>query len=180
MMAVLNNVVDSPVMHRIIQWMLPYRLLINIVIHTMLIVTSYFYSLLFFNGLLLDRYLVDMFVVTVWPLLLIRLAVFHYYGLFTGMWRFVSLGDVVKIIHAVIISTLLVYGLSLVWDRIFIVRSGLSSGHDVLRHALQRHSPAGEKFPGGASGRRQHAQPQTHSAIGPGVQDSADFKGYHD
>ena len=120
MMAVLNNVVDSPVMHRIIQWMLPYRLLINIVIHTMLIVTSYFYSLLFFNGLLLDRYLVDMFVVTVWPLLLIRLAVFHYYGLFTGMWRFVSLGDVVKIIHAVIISTLLVYGLSLVWDRIFI------------------------------------------------------------
>jgi hypothetical protein len=40
-----------------------------------------------------------MYVVTLWPLLIIRLAVFHYYGLFSGMWRFVSFEDLIIIIR---------------------------------------------------------------------------------
>ncbi len=34
------------------------------------------------------------------------------------MWRFVSFEDLIIIIRSVVISSLLVYGLSLVWDRI--------------------------------------------------------------
>ncbi len=73
---------------------------------------------LLFNGLVIDQNVLEMFVVTFWPLLIIRLAVFQYYGLFSGMWRFVSFEDLIIIIRAVIISSLLVYGISFLWDRI--------------------------------------------------------------
>ena len=57
-----------------------------------------------FNELVIDRYIIEMFVATLWPLLLIRLAVFKYYGLFSGMWRFVGFEDLINIIRAVIIA----------------------------------------------------------------------------
>ncbi|WP_372683010.1 polysaccharide biosynthesis protein [Desulfosarcina sp.] len=108
----------SSAARRIARLIVPYRLVINIGIHTLLFMASYFYSIVLFNGLVLDKIVIEMFMVTFWPLLIIRLAVFYYNGLFSGMWRFVSFEDLIIIIRSVIISSLLVYGLSLVWDRI--------------------------------------------------------------
>lgn len=117
-MMLFEKLSESPAARRVAQLIVPYRLVINIGIHVVLFAVSYFYSLLLFNGLVIDQYVMEMFVVTLWPLLVIRIAVFHYYGLFSGMWRFVSFEDLIIIIRAVIISSLLVYGLSLIWDRI--------------------------------------------------------------
>ena len=89
---------------------MPYRLVVNIAIHALVFAASYFYSLLLFNGLVIDQNVLEMYVVTLWPLMVIRIAVFHYYGLFSGMWRFVSFEDLIIIIRAVIISSFLCMG----------------------------------------------------------------------
>lgn len=114
-----EKLADSTAVNRIAQLAIPLRLLINTMIHAALFSASYFYSLLLFNDLVCDRFMLETFVVTLWPLLIIRLAVFYHYGLFAGMWRFVSFEDLINIIRAVIISSFLLYGLSLIWDRIF-------------------------------------------------------------
>jgi FlaA1/EpsC-like NDP-sugar epimerase len=115
---VFEIIAESASIQRIADLIVPYRFVINVGIHTMVFCASYFYSLLLINGLIVDRYILEMFVVSLWPLLIARLAVFQYYSLFSGMWRFVSFEDLIVIIRAVIISTLLVYGLSLLWPRI--------------------------------------------------------------
>lgn len=119
-MLLLEKLARSPAVRRFARLILPYRLAVNIAIHIMLFAASYFYSILLFNGLVIDKNVLEMFVVTFWPLLIIRLALFQYYGLFSGMWRFVSFEDLIIIIRAVIISSLLEYGLSHLWDRIYI------------------------------------------------------------
>ena len=114
----LEKLARSSAVRRIVRLIVPYRLVISIGIHTLLFAASYFYSILLFNGLVIDKNVLEMFMATFWPLLIIRLAVFQYNGLFSGMWRFVSFEDLIIIIRSVIISSLLVYGLSLLWDRI--------------------------------------------------------------
>lgn len=118
-MMLLEKLAESAAVRRVAQLIVPYRLVVNIGIHAVVFAASYFYSLLLFNGLVIDQNVLEMFVVTLWPLMVIRIAVFQYYGLFSGMWRFVSFEDLIIIIRAVIISSFLVYGLSLLWDRIF-------------------------------------------------------------
>ena len=108
----------SPGIRQVAEILLPYRLAIIVMIHVFLFAGSYFYSLLLFNGMIVDQYVFEVFAKTFWPLLVLRLAAFQYYGLFSGMWRFVSFEDLISIIHAVIVSSLAIYGLGLVWDQI--------------------------------------------------------------
>jgi FlaA1/EpsC-like NDP-sugar epimerase len=117
-MMLIENLTYSRVVRRIVRVVLPFRFLINIIVHAAVFSMSYFYSLLLFNNLVFDRYMFEMFAVTLWPLLIIRLVVFHHYSLFSGMWRFVSFEDLINIIRAVVFSTCLLYGLCLIWDRI--------------------------------------------------------------
>ena len=116
-MRFLAKLAESSAIRRFARSIVPYRQIVNIGIHIVLFAASYFYSLVLFNELVIDRYIIEMFVATLWPLLLIRLAVFKYYGLFSGMWRFVGFEDLINIIRAVIISSFLMFGLGLIWDR---------------------------------------------------------------
>lgn len=116
-MMLIENLTYSRVVRRIVRVVLPFRLPINVIVHAAVFSMSYFYSLLLFNNLVVDRYMFDMFALTLWPLLIIRLAVFHHYSLFSGMWRFVGFEDLINIIRAVVFSTCLLYGLCLIWDR---------------------------------------------------------------
>ena len=96
--------------------LLPYRYWINFFIHGLLFALSYGYSILLLNGLVVDRTSLLIFSRTVIPLLVIRLLVFQWHDLFQGLWRYVSFEDLINIVRAVIISTLLFYLAGVAWD----------------------------------------------------------------
>ena len=119
-MTLFEKLAHSAFVRRVVRLVLPYRFPINILVHMAVFSASYFYSLLIFNNLVFDRYMFEMFAVTVWPLLIIRLAVFHHYSLFSGLWRFVSFEDLTNIIRGVVFSTCLLFAIGSIWNRILL------------------------------------------------------------
>lgn len=108
---------SHPKLQRAIDVLLPYRFIINMIVHGMLFTLGYAYSILLLNGLVLDQTSVSIFTATVWPLLAVRLISFYFHDLFQGLWRYVSFEDLINIIRASVISSLLFYITGLVWDR---------------------------------------------------------------
>ena len=97
---------------------LPYRLFINMLLHGLLFVLSYAYSILLLNKMVLDDTFGIIFGYSVLPLVSLRWMVFYWHDLFQGMWRFVSFEDLVNIIRAAVISSLLFYLAGRVWSRV--------------------------------------------------------------
>ncbi|MBT8338856.1 MAG: polysaccharide biosynthesis protein [Desulfatitalea sp.] len=102
---------------KVIALLLPYRLLINVAVHALLFALSYAYSILLINGLVADGTALGIFYNSVLPLILLRLLVFYWHDLYQGLWRYVSFEDMINIIRAVVISSLLFYCVGLVWER---------------------------------------------------------------
>jgi FlaA1/EpsC-like NDP-sugar epimerase len=101
-----------------IRLLMPYRFIINGMVHALMFTLSYAYSIVLLNGLTIDATAIGIFMRTLWPLLAIRLLVFHWHDLFQGLWRYVSFEDLINIIRAVVISSLFFYLAGLVWDPI--------------------------------------------------------------
>lgn len=110
--------INHPEVQRTVEKVLPYRFTINMVIHGILFTLSYGYSILLLNGMVLDETSVSIFGATIVPLLAVRLLSFYLHDLFQGLWRYVSFEDLINIIRAAVISSMLFYVAGLVWDRI--------------------------------------------------------------
>jgi FlaA1/EpsC-like NDP-sugar epimerase len=109
-----------PLTSKIIARVVPWRTPIIMGIHIILFAVSYFYSLFLINGMAINGIVLQIVAGTIGPLILIRLAVFHYHDLFCGLWRYVGFEDLVNIIRATVISTLLLYILGQVWERFYV------------------------------------------------------------
>jgi FlaA1/EpsC-like NDP-sugar epimerase len=117
MVIAVQKYLDHPCLERVLQALLPHRLLVNICVHALLFTFSYAYSIVLLNGMVIDAIAFSTFVNTVLPLLFARLLIFQWHDLFQGLWRYVSFEDLINIVRAVVISSLLFYFTGLVWDR---------------------------------------------------------------
>lgn len=109
-----------PILRRAAALLLPYRIFIIVAIHIVLFAATYLCSLWLVNGRVSDDIYAYMGGRTILPLIVIRLLVFYYHDLFSGMWRYVSFEDLINIIRATVISTLLFYLLGRIWDRYYL------------------------------------------------------------
>jgi FlaA1/EpsC-like NDP-sugar epimerase len=85
---------------------LPYRLWIIIFVHLALFTLSYGTSFLMLYALL-ETDPLTLFTNTIGLLLFVRFIVFAYYDLYRNLWAFVSLADLVNIMRATAVSSLL-------------------------------------------------------------------------
>lgn len=115
----IQKFVGHPNTRRAAALLLPYRMFIIIGVHIVLFGSTYLSSLWLVNGRVSDDIYAFMGGGTIVPLIIIRLLIFYNYDLFSGMWRYVSFEDLINIIRATVISTLLFYLLGHVWDRFY-------------------------------------------------------------
>lgn len=86
-------------------FILNYRRYIVIVVHLCLMCSAFYLAFLIRFDFFLPTKFSSVFLKTVPLLLVIKLLVFYYFGLFSGLWRYASIGDLWQIIKANIIST---------------------------------------------------------------------------
>lgn len=84
-----------------------YRRLIIFLLHFGFIVCSYIAAFYIRFDLRLDKSYYHIILRTIPLLLFIKLAIFYYYGLFSGLWRYLSIDDLWQIIKANTFSTIL-------------------------------------------------------------------------
>ncbi len=112
----LYSVFNHPALRRIGRWILPFRVWIIVCVHAGLFIMSYLYSFFVFNNGVLDGDAKELLALTIVPLTLIRMAVFAYHDLYQGLWRYVSFEDLLNIIRASIISTLIFSVFGIIWE----------------------------------------------------------------
>ena len=113
----LYRLFNRPAAKKALRVLLPLRMAFILPFHLGLFALSFYGAFLLANGW--DA-LVDLHRVLLLPLsvlVAIRLAVYHYYDLFHGHWRYVSFEDLINIIRATVISSLLFYGAGMIWER---------------------------------------------------------------
>jgi len=86
---------------------LKYRRLIIIFFHLILISAAYILAFLIRYDLKLDQNVSSLILQTIPLLLIVKVSVFYYYGLFSGLWRYVSIDDFWQIIKANSVATIL-------------------------------------------------------------------------
>ncbi|NQT33464.1 MAG: polysaccharide biosynthesis protein [Candidatus Omnitrophica bacterium] len=86
--------------------LIKHRRFLIMLTHMMLIVAAYITAFLIrFEFIVPGRYL-SLIAETIPLLLLIKMVVFHLFGLYSGMWRYVSMHDLAQILKANIVSTI--------------------------------------------------------------------------
>lgn len=109
---------QRPGMQRMVREILPYRLWVIVPLHLLLFTLSYMFGVVLIYGWeAFSGVFFETLPFTLLPLAAIRTAVFCRYDLFQGHWRYVSFEDLINIVRAVTISSMLFYGLGLVWER---------------------------------------------------------------
>jgi FlaA1/EpsC-like NDP-sugar epimerase len=112
------RILQHPCLQRLLPRILPYRLWIIVPLHLLLFTLSYLFGLVLIYGWeALSAVLFETLPWTLLPLIAIRTAVFYHYDLFQGHWRYVSFEDLINITRAVTISSMLFFGLGMVWER---------------------------------------------------------------
>lgn len=88
---------------------LKYRRPIIVLAHITLVASAYLLSFIsrFDLGFFYSPEYLTLFLGTLLPLLVVRLASYWYFDLFKGLWRYVSVGDLLNIIKASALGTLL-------------------------------------------------------------------------
>jgi FlaA1/EpsC-like NDP-sugar epimerase len=171
--------IHSPGVQKWMNRLLPFRVWIVFSIHTGLFVLSYLLSLYFLSSGDIDPVLWETVLRTLPPLLLLRTAVYYHYDLHQGLWRYVSFDDLLNIIRATAISSILFYLLGIPIDRLrlsekqylleFILCLLLVGGtRVVVRNVRERFIP--RKPPGGTEhmallGPLHHVQPLVKELI---------------
>jgi len=113
----LYQLFNRPAAKKALRMLLPFRMAFILPFHLGLFVLSFFGAFLLANGW---EAFIDLHEVLILPfsvLVAIRLLVYHYYDLFHGHWRYVSFEDLINIIRATVISSLLFYGAGMIWER---------------------------------------------------------------
>ena len=127
-----------------------YRRVAIVIIHAALISIAYFMSYILRFEFSIPGEFFTVFLRTLPLLLCVKLIVFYYFGLFVGLWRYVSMDDLWQIIKANVVSTVIfiicivfIYGLIgfprsvFVIDWIFSV--GLISGVRFITRAMREY-----------------------------------------
>jgi FlaA1/EpsC-like NDP-sugar epimerase len=105
---------------KMLQRLLPLRMAFILPFHVGLFAVSFYAAFLLANGW---AALADLYTVLTIPmaaLIAIRLVVYHFYDLFHGHWRYVSFEDLINIVRATVISSLVFYGAGMVSERVCI------------------------------------------------------------
>jgi FlaA1/EpsC-like NDP-sugar epimerase len=113
----LYNLFSGTKFQRIIRAVLPYRIIFILPFHIVLFTASYFAAFLLTDGIVVLIDLYDVLAIPLMVLIGIRVVVYEFYDLFQGHWRYVSFEDLVNIVRATAISSLLFYGFGMVWGR---------------------------------------------------------------
>ncbi|MEA1868408.1 MAG: polysaccharide biosynthesis protein, partial [Thermodesulfobacteriota bacterium] len=108
----------NPVVRRVCQCILPYRLWIILAVHLLLFVFSYVAGFLLLNNGILTVQAEELLYRTLLPFLVIRTALFWHYDLYQGLWRYVSFPDLLNIVRATTISSLTFLIIDLLWKSI--------------------------------------------------------------
>jgi len=108
-------------------FILKYRRLIIVFVNFLLVSLSYYLSFILRFDFNLPADYLKVFFKTLPLLILIKLSVFYYFGLFQGLWRYVSIYDLKQIIKANLLATIIfipgtifIYGTTTVPRLIFI------------------------------------------------------------
>lgn len=104
-----------PAVGRLVSRVLPFRFWIIFTVHAVLVSLSYVLTFLLLNDALLGLETGQLLKRTIWPVLFFRMAVFGYYDLYVGLWRYVSFQDLLNIIRATLISTACFITLGFIW-----------------------------------------------------------------
>ncbi len=111
----LYAIINHPIARRISIWILPYRAWIIIFVHIILFGLSYTISMIMLNNGALDAETIGILRRTILPLVIIRLVVFWHHDLYQGLWRSVSFQDLLNIIRAIIISSIIFVTIGAIW-----------------------------------------------------------------
>lgn len=87
--------------------LLKYRRFFIIFVHLVLITAAYILAFLIRFDLKLDNVAIRLILRTIPLVILIKFAVFYYYGLYSGLWRYVSIEDIWQVIKANTVATIL-------------------------------------------------------------------------
>jgi len=89
---------------------LPYRQPVIVGMHAVLIALAYGLAFLLRFDFQIPAGYSDVFIWTLPFLLIVRMVVFARYGLYQGMWQYVSMHDILGILKAVTLSSLIFLG----------------------------------------------------------------------
>ena len=112
-----------PGVTQVINGIIPFRLWIIVCVHLALFPLSYALAFLMLSEKVADLGAESLFFRTLIPLVCIRLAVFWYHDLYQGLWRFVSFEDLLNIIRASVISSVIFVTLGIFWQPMRIPQS---------------------------------------------------------
>ena len=112
-----------PMVARIINGILPFRLWIIVSVHLAIFALSYMLTFLLLREKVVDIGAENLLWRTILPLVFIRLAVFWYHDLHQGLWRFVSFEDLLNIIRAAVISSVIFVTIGIIWEPMRIPQS---------------------------------------------------------
>lgn len=139
-------------------FLMKYRRLFVIITHLILITGAYyfsFYSRFDFN--LTEPYL-SVFLKTLPLLIVIKFFIFYYFGVFEGLWRYVSMSDLVQILKANALAAVVFIGGEVFLHGLenfprsvfiidFIICTGLVAGIRFFCSFIQGKIPVGRFFP---------------------------------
>jgi len=91
----------------ILKYLLQYRRPLIIITHLGLIIISYIFSFYLRFEFKLSSEYPPLILRTLPLLILIKMSIFYYFGLFSGLWRYVSMSDLLQIIKANTLSTII-------------------------------------------------------------------------
>ncbi|HID30051.1 MAG TPA: polysaccharide biosynthesis protein [Desulfobacterales bacterium] len=107
---------NHPKTRQVVNAVLPFRLWIIVGVHTFLFALSYTFSFIMLSNIFPTVETEAIFQTTIFPLILMRIGFFWYYDLFRGLWAFVSFPDLLNIIRATVISTIIFALLGGFWE----------------------------------------------------------------
>lgn len=84
-----------------------YRRILSTITHLLIIIFSYVFSFFLRFEFTLPNQYIAIILKTLPLLLIIKIVVFYYFGLFSGIWRYVSMNDLWRILKASTISTII-------------------------------------------------------------------------
>ena len=93
--------------YKIKKFILNSRRLLIVTVHFFLIVLSYFFAFLIRFDFSFPHEVLPVVLKTLPLLIIIKLTVLYYFGLFHGLWRYVGLSDFIQIIKASVIATVI-------------------------------------------------------------------------
>jgi FlaA1/EpsC-like NDP-sugar epimerase len=91
---------------RLKSFLLMHRRPLIVAVHSLLIVAAYVISFLLRFDFRLSEGYIRTVLKTIPALLIIKLLIFNYYHLFTGLWRYVNIDDIWRIVKASFLSTI--------------------------------------------------------------------------